>query len=231
VWQALREEVRPKGLEIVTVALDVDPEDARPWIDAAAPRHPSLVDRTHVTDELLGFVNVPNGVWIDETGMLVRPAEPAFPGRNPVLEPMVNIDPSTLPPELADVMVEVKKLKSDPEAYRAALVDWADNGAASDWAMTPDEVVARSQVRGTDTATAAAHFELAQHLQRAGDTDAAIAHFKEAHRLQPDNWTYKRQAWHLVAPGSQTKNDVYEGNWLDDIRAIGAENYYPEFTP
>ena len=27
---------------------------------------------------------------------------------------------------------------------------------------------------------------------------AAIAHFNECHRLQPDNWTYKRQAWSLV---------------------------------
>jgi hypothetical protein len=28
--------------------------------------------------------------------------------------------------------------------------------------------------------------------------DLAIAHFNACHRLQPDNWTYKRQAWSLV---------------------------------
>ncbi len=209
----------------------MNPEDARQWIEAAAPAHPSLVDSAHVTDELFGFVNVPNAVWIDENGVLVRPAEPAFPGHNPTMDSLRQLDPDSLPGELGDVMRQVVKIRSSPDAYRAAVIDWAEHGADSEFALTPDEVVARSQPRSRDAATAAAHFELAQHLHRTGATDAAVAHFKEAHRLQPDNWTYKRQAWHLVAPGSQTRNDVYEGNWLHDIEAIGAENYYPEWVP
>ena len=63
--------------DVVTLALDVDSANARPWIAAAAPAHPSLVDTAHVTDELFGFVNVPMAVWIDEQGVLVRPAEQA----------------------------------------------------------------------------------------------------------------------------------------------------------
>jgi hypothetical protein len=228
----LREELHPKGVEVVTVALDVNgAADARPWIEAAAPKHPSLLDVAHVTDELLGFVNVPNAVWIDESGTLVRPAEPAFPGRNPTMESLAQIDPSTLPGELGEVMIEVRGIKTDPDGYRAAIVDWAEHGADSRFALAPDEVIDRSGPRSTDEAWAAAFFELGQHLHRRGDADQAVNHFKEAHRLAPDNWTYKRQAWHLVAPGSQTKNDVYDGNWLADIRAIGAENYYPPFVP
>jgi hypothetical protein len=38
VWQALHEELEPLGVTVVTVALDLDPDKARPWIDAAAPR-------------------------------------------------------------------------------------------------------------------------------------------------------------------------------------------------
>ena len=26
----------------------------------------------------------------------------------------------------------------------------------------------------------------------------------------------------------QGPNDVYEGNWLDDVLVLGAENYYPQ---
>ena len=84
LWQQLRDRWKPLGVEVVTVALDVEASDARPFIEQGASReHPSLIDEAHVSDELFGFVNVPNGVWIDEDGMIVRPAEPAHPGRNP----------------------------------------------------------------------------------------------------------------------------------------------------
>ena len=83
MWQELRTRWYPLGLEVVTVALDVEASDARPFIEQAHAEHPSLIDEAHLTDELFGFVNVPNGVWIDEDGMIVRPSEPAHPGSNP----------------------------------------------------------------------------------------------------------------------------------------------------
>jgi hypothetical protein len=98
--------------------------------------------------------------------------------------------------------------------------------------------VARSRPRPPQHAEAAAAFELGQHLWRAGDEDAAVAWFRRAHRLQPDNWTYKRQAWTMATTPEgepsdliQGPNDLYEGNWLDDVRAVGAEHYYEPFEP
>jgi hypothetical protein len=232
VWQEVRTELHPQGLEIVTVALDTaGVEAAKPFVDAARPDHPSLLDEGHLVDELFGVVNVPNGVWIDEAGVIVRPAEPAFPGRNPVMERFEQLDVSTLPPDIADIMGEVKKIRTDPAGYRAALVDWVEHGAASRYALSPDQVVARSQPRSTAEATAAAHFELGQHLHRAGDHAAAIPHWREAHRLQPANWTYKRQAWNFEDPVRQGRTEAYDGSWIDDVKAIGAENYYPEWVP
>jgi len=228
VWQELREELHPKGFEVVTVALDTGGVDAaKPFVDKANPNHPSLLDEAHVVDELFGVVNVPNGVWIDEDQMIVRPAEPAFPGRNPVMESFEKLDVSTLPPDVADIMGEVKKIKTDPAAYKAALLDWVDNGAKSRHALTPQEVVARSNARTAAAARAAAHFELGQHLHREGDHAAAIPHWREAHRLQPDNWTYKRQAWNFEDPVRQGHTDAYDGSWIEDVKRIGAENYYP----
>ena len=226
MWQALRTELHPHGLEIVTVALDVDPESAYRFIDQAAPDHPSLIDSAHIVDELLGIVNVPNGVWIDEQGVLARPAEPASPGRNPTLDSLMSIDTSTLPPHLADTLIEARKIKLDHESYVVALRDWVTNGAASPYALPPDEVVRRSQPRPLEVATAAAAFELGQELHRRGHPSDAVAWFREAHRLQADNWTYKRQAWSLVDP-LQGPTDEYEGYWAKDIKAIGAENYSP----
>ena len=229
MWQTLREELHPKGLEIVTVALDTaGPDVARPFVEQAGAQHPSLIDEAHVLDELLGVVNVPNGVWIDEEGVIVRPAEPAFPGKNPSEGWLHTIDLDTLPADVADVVREARKIKTDPEAYLAALRDWVEHGPDSRFALTPDEVVDRSRPRSTDQARAAGHFELGQHLHRAGDHTAAVPHWREAHRLDPDNWTYKRQAWNFESPVVQGPTDVYEGSWYADVKKIGAENYYPQ---
>jgi hypothetical protein len=226
VWQALRDELHPQGLEIVTVALDIDADAAHRFIDQAQPDHPALIDSAHVLDELFGVVNVPSGIWIDERGMIVRPAEPASPGRNPALESLLSIDESTLPPHIADTLVEARKIRLDHEAYVGALGDWVGNGARSVYALAPEEVVRRSQPRPLEVATAAAAFELGQELHRRGLADDAVPWFREAHRLQPDNWTYKRQAWSLVDP-LQGPTEQYEGHWAKDVKTIGAENYYP----
>jgi hypothetical protein len=226
-WQERRAQLHPKGLEIVTVALDTGgPEAARSWVEAAKPEHPSLIDEAHVLDELLGIVNVPNAVWINEDGVLVRPAEPAQPGTGRTFDLDKLELPKDLPPVFAETLAEAKKIRTQPAKYAAAVDDWVEHGAASRYALGPDEVVARSGERGRDRATAAAHFELAQHLWRAGDHDAAWPHFRAARRLQPENWTYKRQAWQFADPFQQP-TDRLEGSWLDDIKAIGAENYYP----
>ena len=227
MWQALRNELHPQGLEIVTVALDTGGADAaRPWIEAAHAEHPSLIDAAHVTDELFGFVNVPNGVWIDEDGMLVRPAEPCWPPREPNETRYAEL-PEDTPQQLREMLGEARKIRTDPAAYSAALRDWVANGADSPFALAPDEVVARSQPRPVEHARAAAAFELGQHLWRSGRVDRAEHWFREAHRLQPDNWTYKRQAWTFADP-LQGPTDVYDGDWLSDVRAIGAEHYYPQ---
>jgi hypothetical protein len=231
VWQDLRTRLHPQGLEIVTVALDVDVEAARPFVEAAKPEHPSLSDQAHVVDARFGVVNVPNGVWIDEDGMIVRPAEPAFPGKNPVLDSLREIDLDTLPADVAPMLEAARKIKTDPEGYLAMILDWVELGAASRYALEPDEVVRRSQPRPLDEARAAAHFEAGEHLHRAGDHAAAIPHWREAHRLFPTNWTYRRQAWEFEDPSRQGHTDAYDSSWFEDVQKIGAENYYPPVVP
>jgi hypothetical protein len=231
-WQELRTELHPKGVEIVTVALDAGgPEPARPWIEAAKPEHPSLIDAGHVVDERLGVINVPNGLWIDERGMIVRPAEPAWPGRTPQLEMLKDLEDPELPPERLAVRNEMKRMHIDPERYLAMLLDWVANGTRSRYVLTPEQVIARSQPRSLDSARGAAHFELGGYLHRSGDHDAAVVHWREAHRLDPQNWTYKRQAWNLESTDAVTPTGAYEGSWLADVQAIGAENYYPALEP
>ena len=133
--------------------MDVNPEHAHPFIDAAAPTHPSLIDTTHATGDLFGFVNIPMAVWIDEEGNLVRPAEAASIERSPMRDMDI---PDGLPERLDRAFREIKKFPEVANEYRAAIVDWAHNGAASKFALSPDEVVQRSQPRPDTHARAAA---------------------------------------------------------------------------
>jgi len=184
-----------------------------------------------VTDEAFGFVNIPMAVWIDEEGTIVRPAEGATIERSPLRDMEI---PEGLPERMERMFREVKKIPDHAAEYRAAIVDWVERGPESPFALTPDEVVERSLPRGADEARAAACFELGRHLLDAAGHDAAVPWWREAHRLHPANWTYKRQAWTLVTTPEgaedndliQGPNDVYEGNWLDDVLAGGGGEAY-----
>jgi hypothetical protein len=223
VWQELREELHDDGVEIVTVALDsAGAEAARPWIEAARPRHPALIDERHLLDELFGIVNVPSGVWIDEAGGIVRPPEPAF-SAYPDWEDGVGEDATEH--QRRTVGLE-QQLLVEPEKYVAAVRDWARRGRGSRYALSPDEVLARSRPRSPAESQAAAHFELGTHLQRLGHGADAVAHFKEAHRLQPDNWTYKCQAWSFVSSDLGPSAE-YDTDWATEVERTGAGRYYP----
>ena len=224
MWRELRDELHPGGFELVTIALDIGGIDAAgPFIERAQPTHPSLVDDRHALDELFGVVNVPSGIWIDEEGMIVRPPEPAWPGRSVVSKIITGEMPPDLDPYLVATLQESRRIRHDYEQYPRALREWVATGA---FALSRDDVLRRSRPRPPEHSQAAAHFEIGQHLHRAGFEGDAIVHFREAHRLQPDNWTYKRQAWILVHP-FQGPTEHYDGDWVSDVREIGAENYYP----
>lgn len=243
MWQALREELHPQGVELVTVGLDaLGAEGCRPFIEAARPTHPSLIDAHHVLADRFGVINIPQSIWIDEQGIIVRPAEaaPRPPTAPAELPPM----PAELPQRMQEIMVEAAQIPNDGESYHAALRDWVAKGADSEFALSPDEVIARSRPRNAEVSLGHAHFELATELEARGDHAGAVRHFREAHRLVPDSWTFRRQAWSLEQPvegplarfwqGPDPDDPdawPYDGDWLEDIRASGPENYVDRWRP
>ncbi|MCA0305485.1 MAG: hypothetical protein LCH95_24045 [Proteobacteria bacterium] len=245
MWRSLRDELHPKGFELVTVGLDaLGDAGCRPFIEAAKPSHPSLIDRHHVLAELFGVINIPSSVWIDEAGMIVRPAEPAPapPQAGPVGSRFGL--PAELPQRMREIMAEAAKIPRATEAYHAALRDWVANGPASRFALSPDAVIERSRPRDADKALGHAHFQLATQLEMDGHHAAAVRHFREAHRLVPDSWTFRRQAWSLEKVGDDALARFwqgpdpkapeawpYEGDWLSDVREVGAENYNEPWRP
>ena len=162
-WQQLQDELGGAGLRLFSVALDADPEDARPWIEAASPSYPVAVDTAHVTAERYGITNVPSVVWIDEDDTVVKP-------------------PTIAPGD--DQFVAFTKISS--AQHHDLLRAWVRDGTLPDGAQTP------APARSDDEQRALAERRVAACLQRRGDTARARAHLATAQELAPWDWTVRR---------------------------------------
>ena len=211
VWQALHEELANHDFTVVAVAFD-EPEAARPWIEAASPTYPCLIDRNHEVAELYHMVNVPQAAWIDEAGRIVRPPENA--GQSDAFRRM---DRATGQMS-AEQIEERRRTKA---TYVSAVRDWVHRGEASEHAF--DRNAARAHLRLPDSGVAEAyvHFRLAQHLRLAGRDDEAAVHFAQASRLHPSAWNIFRQSAEKAENGLATGEDFWKR-----VEALGDEPYH-----
>ncbi len=103
---------------IITVAMD-----SRGVKSAAGPirkskaTYTSLIDEDHLVADLYNMVNVPQAVWIDEDGRIVRPTE--VPG--------------------AALSFNLSKMRKTRAIYLDAIRDWVRNGEKSEHVFTPEE--------------------------------------------------------------------------------------------
>jgi peroxiredoxin len=211
-WQALYEATKDHGFTVLAIALD-QPEAARPWIEAASPGYPCLIDRSHLTAELYNLVNVPQAIWVDEAGRIVRPPETAG-----LTDSFRRMDRKTFTTPQA-AQEERERVKA---AYFAAVRDWAVRGASSPYVLDAKTVGARLSVPAAAIAEAYAHFRLGQALARDGHTVEASVELAEATRLHPDSWAMWRQTADKDARGLA----VSEAFWRR-VDALGARPYYP----
>jgi len=211
VWQSLYEATKDHGFTVLAIALD-QPEAARPWIEVASPGYPCLIDRDHLTAELYNLVNVPQAVWIDEAGRMVRPPETA--GSTDGFRAMDRKN-FTMPQAALEERQRVKT------AYLDAVRDWAVHGASSPYALDAKAVMARLIVPDAAIAEAHAHFRLGQALLRDGQAAEAAAEFAEATRLHPESWAMWRQTADKDARGLA----VGEAFWRR-VDALGDRPYY-----
>ena len=213
MWQTAHEELKDHGFVVIAVALDT-PEAARPWIEAANPTYPALVDRDHHVAALYGMRNVPEAVWIDERGRIVRRTENAgsydgFRSRDPVTGEM--------PPDALEKTARAKRV------YMEAVADWALRGANS--RHVRDAAAARRHLPevGDDAALAQAHFKLATWFLARGEEDAAAPHIAAARRLYAESWTIYRQTYDRNEQGFASGPE-----FRDRVAALGEQRYYPK---
>ena len=166
MWQALYDELKGRGFVVLTVGLDKSAEDARPWIEKAAPTHPALVDTQHALADLYNIVNVPTVLWIDERGRIVRPNDVVFG---------------------TDTFKHITGLDSGRPL--AALRAWVAGETAG---FAPKEARALQALPTAADQQARAEFGLADWLARHGRPEAAERHFVRAGELAPHDFTIRR---------------------------------------
>lgn len=212
MWQALYAELKDRNFVVLAVAMDSDPEAARPWIEAAKPEYPVLIDRTHRVAELYNMVNVPQAVWIDEDGRIVRPTENAG-----AFEGFRAMDRATrqMPPEVAGKVAQAKK------TYVAAVRDWVEKGAASAHAFDAAQARAHLPKMSDSIAEAHASFRFGQHLLQRGRNADARSFFDAARRLHPDSWNI----WRQLADKNEMGLAAGPEFWAR-VDALGERHYY-----
>lgn len=211
MWQLRFDELKDRNFMIVAVAEESrGAEQARQWIEQAKPGYWCLIDADHRVADLYGMVNVPQSVWIDEAGRIVRPAETA--GSTDHFRRM-DLATRTMSPQDQEARLAARK------AYLDAVKDWVLTGRH---ALAPDATRGRQPRITDDIARAHAHFRLGTWLRRHGKEAEADHHLTEASRLHPDSWNIWRQAADLQAVGNASGPEFWAR-----VQALGDKPYYP----
>jgi hypothetical protein len=162
----VHEELKDFGFTVMTVALDKDAEDARPWIERAKPTHPSLVDTAYAIADPYNIVNVPTVVRIDEDGMIARPNDVGY--ATDTFRSLTNVDSARF---LDGVRAWVRGDLPAPD---------------------PGQVRHLQALPSAEHQLARAEFGLARWLAAAGRAAAAERHFLRAGELAPHDFTIRR---------------------------------------
>lgn len=212
MWQELYADLGGEGFIVLAVAMDSRPDAPRQWIEAANPAYPCLIDRDHRLADLYNMVNVPQAVWIDEAGRVVRPAEAAG-----AYEGFRSMDLATrrIPQDVMEKTAAAKR------TYVEAIRDWVRNGAQSEFAF--DETSSKQHLPAPSEDIAVAHtaFRLGQYLIRNGKEAEGDGLLAEASRLHPDSWNIWRQRAEPTETGLASGPEFWQR-----VHALGERKYY-----
>jgi len=155
----------------------------------------------HAVSSAYQFINVPMGIWVDERGRVVRPAEPAW---------------------TSDQTLKVgdKNLVMEGSAYVTALRDWVRSGERSQYALSDDEFARRVKPRTAAEMEADASFKLAVWFHDHGNNTLASKYWQRAQELNPNDWNYHRQEWSFTPQEAGKK-------WREKFDKLD-QPYYPK---
>jgi hypothetical protein len=140
------------------------------------------------------------GIWVDEKGRVVRPAEPSW-----------NTD------QVMKITAD-KSIVTEGQVYVAALRDWVRNSDRSEYVLSDEEFARRVKPRSASEMEADASFKLAVWFHENGNDQLAAKYWEHAQELNPDDWNYHRQEWSFGGDAGK--------NWMEKFQKLD-KPYYP----
>ncbi len=184
---------------VIAVAMDSRADAARPYIERSRASYVSLIDRNHLVADLFNMTNVPQAVWIDEEGRIVRPSEVAGFAVN----------------------TKFRKVRAH---YMDAIRDWVEKGAGSVHALSADQVRERTPEFSEDIALAHANFHMGQDLWSRGSYAEGRKFLETAVELSPNSWNFFRQMKNLGRSWTASGPAFFK---RAITRSLQGEEYYP----
>jgi hypothetical protein len=210
VWQELFDSLKTENFAIVAVAEESrGAEHARQWIEQAKAAYWCLIDVDHRIASLYGMVNVPQCVWIDEAGRIVRPPETAGS-----TDHFRRMDLATRTMSAEDQAARL----AARTAYLDAVADWVRTGRH---ALDPGRAKAKLPAITPDMALGDTCFRLGVWLRRHGRSADAIPFLERASELHPESWNIWRQAADLDEVGKASGPEFWAR-----VGALGDRPYY-----
>jgi len=211
VWQQLYSELKDKNFMVVAVAEESRGTDhARPWIEQAKSDYWQLIDTEHRLEDLYNLVNVPQAIWINEKGTIVRPPETA--GSTDHFRRM-DLKTRTMSPKDQEERLAAR------QAYLDAVRAWVTTGKH---ALSAKDARAGLPRVTPEIAESRARFRLGVWLRAHGRTTEGDRLMNEASNLHPDSWSMWRQAADLDEVGKASGPDFWKR-----VQALGEKPYYP----
>ena len=193
---------------MLSVAMDAGGADKpRAFVEESGVTFPTFVDASGILFRLFGFTAVPNGVYVDETGVIRFQLYTGFSiDRKDIVAQLESLLATPVGAEPAAPIVSQQSFELEVMLEQAA-ANGADPhiqlGLAETYLHEGESAQAAeafARALDLDQESASAAFGLGTALHELGQTSAALDAWRRALRLEPENFIIRKQIWRVEYP-------------------------------